>query len=296
MGWARFLTFLSASGELFGLEGPGDRLTPERLGRYILSLRGRLSPLSVHNSLYNLFGAINAMKPDCDWRFVCAHPGRPRSAEVQLGRKVIVAPDPVALLAGALTYCDATDGPHNGIDRAIEFRDGLIVAFGTYFALRRANMAEMRIGEHLIVDDGGIRLVLDSTVKNGEIIDSMLPPTLEPYMRRYLTHHRRIILEQYPDIPALWINSLGHQLTDNSFYRIFQRIGERVTGKRINVHSVRYAMATTTLDNEPRDIEFASAGLAHIGTSSVARVYDKGGPARANRTYQAILKRRRSRR
>jgi integrase/recombinase XerD len=294
--WARFLTFFSVSGELADHECPADRLTPERLGRFILSLRDRLSPSTVQLCVFQLVTAIDAMEPNRDWRWVRGHPGRPRNAEVQLGLKRVIPPDPAALLAGALDYCDAADGPHDRIDRAIQFRDGLVVALGTYFAPRRRNIFELRIGEHLIVGDSGIRLVLDSTVKNGEIIDSVMPKTLETYMRRYLTHQRMVILQSYPDTPAVWISRYGNQLSYGSLYLLFQRIGERVTGHRINVHSVRYAMATTTLDNDAHDIDLASAGLAHLGTSSVARVYDKGGPERANRAWHAIRRRRRSRR
>jgi hypothetical protein len=296
MGWARFLTFLTVSGELIDLEGPADRLTPERHGRFIRSLKARLLPLSVVNSIYNLFNAISAMAPDADWRFVCDHPDRPRNREVQLGRKAIFCPDPVALLAGALDYCDAAEASDGSlVARATAFRDGLIVAFDTYLAVRSKNLAEIRISEHLIVEDRGIRLVLDSTVKNGEIIDSWLPKMLEPYMRRYLEYHRRNLLQGYPDIPGLWITSIGQQLHDKGYFRIFQRVGERVIGRGIGVHSVRYAMSTTALDDDPHNIELPSAGLAHIGTSSVVRTYDKGGPARADRAYQAIMKRRRSR-
>jgi hypothetical protein len=179
------------------------------------------------------------MVPDRDWRFVCDHPERPRNREVQLGRKAIFCPDPVALLAGALDYCDAAEASDGSVvARATAFRDGLIVAFDTYLTARRRNLAEIKIGEHLIVEDRGIRLILDSTVKNGEIIDSWLPKMLEGYMRRYLEYHRRNLLQGYPDIPGLWITSLGQQLHDNSYFPIFQRVGERVIGRGISVHSV----------------------------------------------------------
>jgi hypothetical protein len=166
-GWARFLTFLSVSGELVDLEGPADRLTPDRLGRFIRSLKGRLSPLSVVDAIYSLFHAISAMVPDRDWRFVCDHPGRPRNREVQFGRKAIFCPDPVALLAGALDYCDAAEASDGSVvARATASRDGLIVAFDTYLAVRCKNLAEIRIGEHLIVEDRGIRLVFDSPLQD----------------------------------------------------------------------------------------------------------------------------------
>jgi site-specific recombinase XerD len=115
-------------------------------------------------------------------------------------------------------------------------------------------------------------------------------------MRRWLTHHRKVLLQDYTDTTAVWISRWGGRLSYGTLFDVFQRMGKRIIGRSINVHSVRYAMATTTLDNDVRDIEFASAGLAHIGTSSVCRVYDKGGPKRANRAWQAILRRRKSRR
>jgi hypothetical protein len=54
MGWARYLTFLSVMGELIESEGPAERLTPDRFDRFILSLKARLSPLSVVHAMYNL--------------------------------------------------------------------------------------------------------------------------------------------------------------------------------------------------------------------------------------------------
>ena len=133
-------------------------------------------------------------------------------------------------------------------------------------------------------------LVFDESVKNGECIDSLVPDTLRPYIERYLSHHRKILLRHHPDVLEFWISWDGRPMGYGSFYFVFQRMAQRLIGRSINPHSVRYAEATTILDNNPHDIEVASAGLAHRGTSSVSRVYDKSGQGRANRAWAKILR------
>ena len=290
--WARYRSFLWTIGELVETERPAERLTYDRGGRFILSLRDRMTPLSVLECIHTLARTIEAMEPDHDWGWVRRHPTLPRNAEVQLSLKRIVPPDPVELLAAALAYCDSADSQPTSVPSALAFRDGLIVAFATYFATRRKNIFEMTLGEHLIIDDDRTRLRLDSSIKNGEIIESIVPETLEPYLRRYLTHHRKVVLGQQADPGSVWISRFGNQLSYGSLFLLFRRTGERAIGRRINVHSVRYAMATAILDNDVDDVALASAGLAHRGHSSVRRIYDKGGPQRANRAWRAILRRR----
>jgi hypothetical protein len=59
-------------------------------------------------------------------------------------------------------------------------------------------------------------------------------------------------------------------------------------GRPITVHSTRHAMATARLTADPTDIAMASAGLAHRGTTSVNRVYDKSGGDTANAIWTGV--------
>jgi hypothetical protein len=284
---------LAVAGDLSSLETPGQCLTADRLTRFISSLRERVSPTTTRKRIHLLFYAINGMAPERDWQWVRHHPLLPREAEAQAARKRIVPHDPRTLLEGALDYCDGVDGLPQGPRNSIKFRDGLLVAFGTYFAIRRKNLAEILMSHHLLIGDEVSRLVFDDSVKNGECIDSLVPDTLLRYIDRYLTHHRKILLRHHPDVQSFWISWDGRPMTYATPYFVFQRMGVRLIGRPISVHSVRYAAATTILDENPHDIEIASAALAHRGTSSVSRVYDKGGAARANRIWAKIRRRRR---
>jgi hypothetical protein len=76
---------------------------------------------------------------------------------------------------------------------------------------------------------------------------------------------------------------------------VFQRLGQRTVGRPINVHVTRHALATTIMTRDPRDLEVASAALAHRGTTSVNRVYDRSGAETADTVWKAELRDRKRR-
>jgi hypothetical protein len=151
--------------------------------------------LTLRMNIRSLYHAINGMARKQDWNWVRHHRALPREAAVQAGRKRIVPPDPVALLLGALDYCDAMDRlpPGRRVDNSVRFRDGLLAAMGVYFAIRHKNLWEILISRHLIIGEDDVsRLVFDDPLKNDERIDSLVPDVLRPYIQRYLAHHRKI--------------------------------------------------------------------------------------------------------
>jgi hypothetical protein len=71
---------------------------------------------------------------------------------------------------------------------------------------------------------------------------------------------------------------------------VFQRLGKRTVGGPINVYVTRHALATTIMTRDPRDLEVASAALAHRGTTSVNRVYDRSGAETADAAWRTALR------
>jgi hypothetical protein len=57
----------------------------------------------------------------------------------------------------------------------------------------------------------------------------------------------------------------------------------------------RHALATTIVTRDPRDLEVASAALAHRGTTRVSRVYDRSGAAAADAAWKRLLRKRKRR-
>jgi site-specific recombinase XerD len=131
-------------------------------------------------------------------------------------------------------------------------------------------------------------------VKNGEVIDSPVPEILHPYLETYLRQYRPVLLKgDIGSASSLWINCYGTALAYTALRPLFNRMGIRLIGRPMSVHSTRHAYATTTLSLDARDIEVAGAGLAHSSTSSVNRYYDRSGTGGVSKTWLKVIGRRR---
>ena len=135
--WGFLLSFLASINELDPNEAVHERLTPDRLGRYITHLMIRLRASSVHYQSVELSYALGAMVPDRDWGWVRRHPARPTAAEIRASRKPVAPPDPRDLFRGAMEICNEADrAVGNAVEAALQYRDGLLLALACCFALR----------------------------------------------------------------------------------------------------------------------------------------------------------------
>jgi len=141
MGWRRFLGFL-ASTEATALEiAPAERLTIERVRRFVDHLRQTNTPYSVACQIDALYGAARVMMPEKDWSwlraaktrlFVAAGPKSPSGP-------VITSVQLVELGEQLMTECEITAGTRIKMADAIRYRDGLIIALFGFFPLRHKN-------------------------------------------------------------------------------------------------------------------------------------------------------------
>lgn len=291
-GWGRFLNYLDLAGELEHDETPAQRLTADRVGRFVVSMRGRLRAVSVFCNVCDLARVATWLAPGRDWSWIRRHPAVPRNREVRASRRPIVPHEPHLLLFAALQYCRKAEREALSPRNAIRFRDGLIIAFATWSVLRRKNLAEMEIGTHLCIGDGSMRVVFERT-KNGQPVDSLVPDFLRPFIEKYLQKYRPFLMRGAAGSARLWINIYGEPLAGEACLHLFSRMGVRLIGKRISVHKTRYAYATTQLNLDPKQRDIVSAGLAHGGTSSVERSYDRSGPEGVSEAWMRVLRRRR---
>jgi len=286
--WGRFLSYLASVGDLVEDETPATRLTEPRLARYIVSLRARVRASTTYSNVSDLSRAVAALAPDRDWSWVRRHPALPRVAEVRASRKPINPPDAAALLACLLSECDRADALPPAPENSIAFRNGVLMSIAVCTGLRRRNLAEMRIGEHVLVGRDHIRLLFTDSVKNGVVVDVLLPSFLLPNLRTYLGRHRPILLQGGDDTGDLWINLQGRPLQYSTLLNVFSQTGKRLFGRSLHVHLVRHAMATGIMERDPRDLEVAAAALTHKSTSSVDEVYDRSGAHTAQKMWMAL--------
>lgn len=293
--WGQYLSFLETRGWLDPNQAPGDRLTLERVSAFIRSLKAHLNANSVHQTVINVFYAIRAMVPDQDWRWVRRHPERPRPAEVNASRKLVVPFDPVDLVRRALDACDTADAAPASRAASVRFRDSVLILVAVTTALRRRNLAQLRIGTEVQVTASHIRLYIPpEETKTNQAVDLLVAPFAEPYLRRYIAVHRPLLLGDEA-LPHLWIADRGAPLTMDMLYRKFGEAGQRLLGRKINPHLCRHSQATSILKADPRAVRTASAALGHRGTRVLQERYDRSGSRASQDSWAKLLRQLRRR-
>jgi hypothetical protein len=88
-----------------------------------------------------------------------------------------------------------TAGTLSELGRAALYRDGLLLVFLAYHPLRLRNLASLRIGQHLLVQEDRIILKVEaSETKARKCIEQELSLRLSLAMRRYSNRYRKVLL------------------------------------------------------------------------------------------------------
>src|SRR5262249_48240362 len=152
----------------------GDRLTEANLRNYIAALRKRVVPRTVVTQLQCLSLAIGAMEPTIDRSLlklaICrlqptATPSRNKSAQLK---------SPTELLSMGLRLMETWQArqAHDPRLNAMDFRDGLMIAFLSLCPIRLKNLAQMLIGRHLTFEATTIRVVFEPhETKGGKLLE-----------------------------------------------------------------------------------------------------------------------------
>jgi integrase len=252
----------------------------------------RVSAKTAAMMLINLSLAIEAMVPDQPWRWIRKLPGRPSPQAVRASanrKPKPEIPDTMAMAADALDICRGLMTGAPSIKAAVRFRDALLVAFACYHAPRLRNLAEIRIGIHLVRGGGGIWQLRFEGTKNGRPLTPRLGQSLVAYLEHYLQVYRPLLLRGKVDHGFLWVNRRGLPLASTAFRGVFRVMGVRLVGYAVYPNIVRHGMATGLLSRNPRSLTVAAAALAHRSTASVNTVYDKSGRAAAAAEWHRVL-------
>ena len=151
-GYGYWLRYLKDYRKLECVTAVGDRLTEVNLRAYIMHIRDRLAPQTVVTRLMHLNSAISAMDPTADRSLlklaisrlsISSHPVRNKS------QRLVPTTTLYALGRTLMTEWRQRQA-HDPRLNAMDYRDGLMIAFLALCPLRLENLAQMRIGRHLI--------------------------------------------------------------------------------------------------------------------------------------------------
>ncbi|MBB5374483.1 tyrosine-type recombinase/integrase [Acidocella aromatica] len=290
--YGSYLAWLDSTGELYPDELPAQRITPDRVGRFILSMRERLRASTIDLTLGNLKYAARGLDFHHDWKWITRHPLAPTASEIRASRRPIAVAD----TAGWIEYATALLNPapeKPEVEAALDFRNGVLVFFQVVFTLRRENLAEIKIGQHLV--RRGDRYFLQfqkKEVKNQQGLDYEIPAYLVAYLETYLHRYRPVLLNGQPDHGGLWVAEDGPQLAMTGVSAVFKKIGRQIDPDVTSTHPFRHTKATSFIMRHPKYLDLASAALGHKGHSSVNSTYDRSGGLSASRLWNRLVQRK----
>ena len=298
MGWRRFLGFLAIT-EATALEiTPVERLTIERVRRFVDHLRETNTPHSVASQIHALYDAARAMMPEKDWTWLRVVKARlyaaagPRSPS----GPVITSVQLVDLGEQLMNESTIIPGTPVKMADAIRYRDGLMIALLGLTPLRHKNFAAIQIGRDLIKEgENWFIAIPPEDTKTKIAMDFPVPETLQPHLATYLDHVRPRMLRR-PACKALWVSAKGGALSYSAVGPVVTRHTTLRLEIRISPHDAPDAAATTWAIAAPDQISVARDLLTHSDLRTTTRYYNRARGIEASRAHARLLAKLRRRR
>ena len=189
-GYGRWIAWLTETGQLDSLAPLAARVTPERIAEYVRHLRERNASSTVAARVRDLREALRVMAPGADLVWLrrvanvlgaLASPARPKRQRMRTPRELF------ALGIRLMHQAEADEPRRSPRDRAVLYRDGLMIALLSSCPIRLRNLLGMMIGQHLM-RRGEVYWVVfqEQETKTRRPIEVPLPQALTAAIDRYI--------------------------------------------------------------------------------------------------------------
>ena len=290
-GYGRWLEHLARTdASTLSLE-PAERVTFERVHDYVATLTSQISPAGVFHYVSQLYDTIRVMAPDRDWLWLKELKRRlSQRVKPQSKRHLVVDTTRLVMLGEELMrHAEQTEPHTRPLVRAIQYRDGLMIALLALRPLRRHNFADIRLGQELRRNGESWALVFEAgATKNGCALDFTFPNALDRGLKRYLEVYRPMFKDSDLHV-GLWASAKGCPMTPEAIYERITKHTTAAFGRSISPHLFRDCAATTIALRDPKHIGIARDLLGHKDLRTTQRYYNQAGQIEAGRRHQSTL-------
>jgi len=291
--YGRWIAWLDFTGQLDPSVPPGLRITRPLVQRWLGELQGVNGRMTVLSRIEDLYQAATVMDPPADWSWLRRLASRVRSVpgrEREKRSRMVAADELFAFGCGQMADAHGT-----ARQRAIRYRDGLLIALLAARPLRRRNLAGLTIGTNVVPRGDAWWIVVDEAdTKNATPLEMPWPRDLMPMLEIWLAVHRPILAGFHgrwhkPAGDAFWLSADGSPMTEMAIYDRIVAVTASGLGKRVNPHLFRDCVATSIAIEDPARIGIAGQILGHRARGTVERFYNQAQSLEAARQLQATL-------
>ena len=296
-GYGYWLDWLARSGQLCFSSDPAGRATPECLRCYREGMEADgLASYTVAGRIQQVGRMLSAIAPDHDWAWMLRAASRLHSKATPTRDKRLgmqPAAD-VEKLGFDMMHAAEHDRFRAKVERAVLFRDGLLLAMLVARSVRRANITSIEIGRQLQRrgKDWWMQFTA-AEIKSRRSFDCSVPMELTMHLDRYIEVYRPTLIQctqkALPRTNALWISKQGTQMTSAAvYYQITARTQEEF-GMPINPQKFRQIYATDTAILTPSHAGSIQSGLGHAGPEIAEKYYNLAQMVDAGRNYDKTI-------
>jgi integrase len=297
--YGRWLQWLSDNDPLALRLAPADRMTPERVARYLADRQSVNASSTVHLRILHLSRMVAVMTgaPAPPWlREVVAR--LERAIEPARDDRARLVPAATLLELGLRLMARAEAGEGLPWQNALLYRDGLMIAIQSVAWPRVGNLAMIRVGKHLQRRGDQWWLTFEADeMKGGRPHELPLPVELTPAIDRCLGTWRPLLLARrarqkkppHPEADRLWLGCYGAPLPAKDLNAIINRVTRRELGRAVNPHLFRKLVPTELAIHDPAHVGIAQRLLGHASYRTTEDAYNLASSLEAARRYQGAL-------
>jgi integrase len=272
LGWLKWTDRFQVATELHAY------ITPDIVGDYVDDMRGfKLSSRTIATRVDGVRAALTALHPGVptDWLMCGINKLRTEPSDRRrtgqrsqhTGRLVDAG---MALMNEAIRVGSS----RKDVERAILYRDGLMIVFLALAVPRLACLHRMALGQHLVEHDAVFRIAWSAKeMKEAQAYEARLDPELSDLFRRYLDEFRPILVAEERGKPAsastaLWIGRQGRPLDRRPMYDAIIKRTAEAFGDSVFPHAFRHSAASSLALDRPDLISIATPLLQHQAATS----------------------------
>ncbi len=297
VGWLQWSQRFGDNAEL------QEYVTPEIVGAYADCMRTfGLSPRTMATRLDGVRAALAALSPTVDTAWLMgginmlrAEPSDRRCVHERSRHTHDIVEAGMSLMRQAIRG----SSNHSALERAILYRDGLLLVFMALVVPRLNTVHIMALGKHLIRHDEIFKIAWSAKeMKENRCYEAQLDLELSDLIHRYLGEFRPVLLARAERFgkkagTAVWLGRDSQKLGSNAIYRIIIRRTEAAFGKSIFPHAFRHSAATSLALDRPDLIKLATPLLQHSVEAS-RELYVLADKVEASRRFGDALNTRRT--
>ena len=286
-----------------------DLVTQETVIAYVDYLERFCSSMTVYNRVQELYDAVVAMAshlPKAHWVWLKAAWKNLRAQATPSRNKLPRLKEADQLEALGLSLMQQAEtapernyrqkGGLTALQRALMFRDGLMIALLIRRPFRIKNFYALSMGNNFLVHEtGAVFSFKASDMKGKRSVEVPFPEGLLPYLQRYIRHYREILLttsakvKGKTTIDALWVSRDGTALTEGPLRVAIYKRTKAAFGASMPPHWFRDSAVTTLVRHSPGAARITGPILSHTTTDIAQKHYNQAEMIYAARRHYRVI-------